>query len=420
MTNNSFYELLHAFLDGDLPAHQTELFFRELARSPERQKLFSDHIKLQNSLRYGLASEPAMPDDAFSAIAGKIGLSAPDPVVSSVKRPAFSWRMLRNPAIAASLSVLMLILFLLPGASWLFPEMENTTTPQAAQRSTPVATNIQQSTSKHSVPLQKLSASIVQSETSAEAIGQGRRRTIRFAEPTDSQSAYVQNDITVNKTTENVDKMTKSVNISTNTFIQASGQQPIQPRYQAQITFAPMANRVLSPATIPAERLFGGKIELGIRGTGFAARSYPSPEITPLTDPPLNNIAFSVQYNISSEHSISLEAGQESFRQEFYRLEGNDSLAYKQHLLDGWGAIGYRYSPDELALSTSIRPFAKLSLGATSVGALTRVGIGISADLTPQLSCQIQAEGTGLWYSVDGVLFSTRQVGLSYGFSYRL
>jgi hypothetical protein len=324
--------------------------------------------------------------------------------------------MLRNPAIAASLSVLMLILFLMPGASWLFPEEENTTTPLAAEQ--PLHHN-----SKATLPVDKAVLSAENKTTSVpiSKVKVQEQKTPAYAAVQSLRTVVNEelNDIAVNKTTNNDNGMTESVIIPTNlSFV--PNQQLLQMPISMPIVFNPAMQIPQNPISLPAQRLFGGKIELGVRGTSFASRSFPSPEISPLTDPPLNNIAFSVQYNISEEHSISFEAGQESFRQEFYRLEGNDSLAYKQHLLDGWGAVGYRFSPNDLSLSNTLRPFAKISIGATSVGALARLGIGISADLTQQLSCQIQAEGTGLWYNVEGVLFSTRQVGLSYGFSYRL
>jgi|GEM_PF-1554067 len=128
-----------------------------------------------------------------------------------------------------------------------------------------------------------------------------------------------------------------------------------------------------------------------------------------------DNLRISGLYNLSREYSIGLDLRQENFYQEFtdVNLEGNEVLYQQQPTVYSASMI-FRYSPEYLEF-LQVRSNVDLSVGATNIGELARVGIGLDYYLFGNTYFYFKSDYTFLSYFHKNINFSSNKFGSHLG-----
>jgi hypothetical protein len=164
--------------------------------------------------------------------------------------------------------------------------------------------------------------------------------------------------------------------------------------------------------------MFGGGLPAGwaVQVRGFAQSALPAAAIDAKSAPLFRNMAAGLRYNLSDEHAVGLEAGQESFPQRYEGVENGARVRIEQNLLTPWLAAQYRYRPLSLRLLAGLYPFAAVDAGVTAQRwPLLRSTVGLQYALWRGTSVTLGAEGTLLLYPFQNVWYSTKSIGVTYG-----
>ena len=149
--------------------------------------------------------------------------------------------------------------------------------------------------------------------------------------------------------------------------------------------------------------------------------STPNVNSSKIQEPVLNDFYVSMLYKINDNHSAGLEIGKENFLMQFtdYRnISGRKVLfEHTQSYNSVWGGFAYRYSLDPIRSLNNIKPFAKIMLGGTQVGTLSKLSLGTYYPLNENLMLFASFKYGNLSYINDKKLFFTHKYGFDYGFS---
>lgn len=149
----------------------------------------------------------------------------------------------------------------------------------------------------------------------------------------------------------------------------------------------------------------------------FIQGSYPDLDVPPLTSPVLNNLGFSLMYDIDDNYSIGLELGQENFLQRYDGIVNGKYTEIEQNFLAFWGGVSFKYNMDPLESLADLKPYGKLLIGSTDVGALAKTEIGVGFDLSETILAFVGFDGTTLMYDFKNNMFFTHKYGITYGLS---
>jgi hypothetical protein len=158
---------------------------------------------------------------------------------------------------------------------------------------------------------------------------------------------------------------------------------------------------------------------LSLTARGFSMKATPDVKLNQSENTILNNSAIGLSYYITDNTAIGLEIGQEKFPQSFTLTAYGETKYQKQNPLLLWYGLVFRQSIPELFKIESIRPFAQLFLGTTTVGPLARGTIGLQYSPDRRVSLILGWESSYLLYKVQNTYYNTQKNGLTYGVSIR-
>ena len=149
----------------------------------------------------------------------------------------------------------------------------------------------------------------------------------------------------------------------------------------------------------------------------YTSHSNVNVNVPSQSNPWFSNVGFGVSYNLSKYHALGLEVGQEAFPQSFIRDLYGEQLSQQQNPMLVWFGASYRYSMINLFIPEVLYPYAEVLGGMTKVGPLSRAQIGLQFRPDKRVTFNLGAEGAILWYNVQGKVYDTRKLGLTYGVS---
>ncbi len=148
---------------------------------------------------------------------------------------------------------------------------------------------------------------------------------------------------------------------------------------------------------------------------GFSTRSNINIDVPSQSNPWFNNMSAGASYNLHPNHALGVAIGQEAFAQVFNRKLYGEDLKYFQNPLLFWYGATYRYSLKQLFVPNVFYPYIELMGGFTKVGPMGRAQVGLSYSPDKRVTLNLGLEGTGLWYNVQGKVYQTNKIGLTYG-----
>lgn len=402
MTNS---EKLTAFLDGELDAAEAESMFFDMASSPELQEEMRQQIIISKSLKNSLISPPPALKEALFANIGFDGAiaTAPAPVVTAT----FFSRMLNNRVImvlsstivASLITAFFMLYYFNSETEPLLTAAEKPVAELKAINALPASAPIMTSTEAEPAP-------ISQKIFSKGIVGKPKRnaKSSYFAEAisNDKELFATNNSIPVASESKELDEpIDIYYDIEQSRFYSQSGgrMKAINSR-----KFLRWLEESLSMTE------FLNKVSMQIRFSG--ATSFTDVNVSPLNEPLLNNFAFAVLYDLSSNHSLGFEVGQENFLQKFEGYENAIPTVWHQNYIAFWAGGVYQYNMNEYAL---IQPYGRVMLGGTRIGPIAKITIGGKYNLTSKISAFAGWENTGLFYEFQNKWFSSYKTGLTAG-----
>lgn len=128
-----------------------------------------------------------------------------------------------------------------------------------------------------------------------------------------------------------------------------------------------------------------------------------------------DNLRLSGLYNLSREYSIGLDLRQENFYQEFTDITNEgQKLIYQQQPIVYSASMLFRYAPEYLEF-LQIRPNIDLSVGASNIGELARIGVGLDYYLFGNTYFYFKSDYTFLSYYHKDINFSSNKFGSHLG-----
>lgn len=130
------------------------------------------------------------------------------------------------------------------------------------------------------------------------------------------------------------------------------------------------------------------------------------------------NIGLAMLYQLSDNHGIGLEFGNETFPQVFEGSRASGQIIrYEQQPASMWAGIFYRYRMAQPG--GSVAPFGQILAGGTKFGPLGRATVGLEYTPVGPLSFLVGVEGTMMGYQFQNKWFSSSKLGLTYGVAVR-
>jgi hypothetical protein len=156
------------------------------------------------------------------------------------------------------------------------------------------------------------------------------------------------------------------------------------------------------------------KLSLQLRG--FTARSIPENQVAPLSQVTLNNIGISLFYQLDENSSAGLEIGQEDILQKFSGVKDDKQSIWDQNWTAFWWGIMYQYTMKNEEEFADLQPFVRGFVGGTRLGPITRGILGLQYTFADRVNMFGGIEGTILFYNFQGTYFTTKKIGITYGF----
>jgi hypothetical protein len=177
----------------------------------------------------------------------------------------------------------------------------------------------------------------------------------------------------------------------------------------------PMLSLLSVTDTTTIEHTFWRHLQIGIRGT--ASISLPQATIGSNQPSFLRNTALSALYQLSEQHLIGIEVGEEGFSQRFRAMDSEgQAFDIQQHPSLLWAGIAYRYiaSPTQ-----NFSPILHVVLGGTQIGATGRVMAGLNYAPDARTQFTLGIESSVLVYPHQHTWYASPKIGITYGVSLR-
>ncbi len=181
----------------------------------------------------------------------------------------------------------------------------------------------------------------------------------------------------------------------------------------SSLAATPFVSTIILPA-------FGGdensKFEFGVKYTSDASSNDYSH--LALNGQFYDNMIVSGMYHINEYHSVGAEVGMERFAQSFvtnYYGELTEQKQYPRRFIAG---LTYRFTYTNLMGTEFVSPYAELFAGGSSLGPISKAGLGISLTPLNNISMNLGYEYGVLYYSVDSKTYNSDKQGFIYRISY--
>ncbi len=409
-----YSKLIDSYLEGTLSSVEQDLLFAELSKNPELRELFDSEIKLHLFVQkdYSQITPPVESTNyIFTAANFRIPNSGYFPGSSGGKFIAvfnntkqFIGRNLSHivSSVVASALTFFLLWFLLPFGT----NERNIASGQQFEPPPYIYAGESQA-----IPIE--SHRETKPEISKEEINQ-----------------LVQNALenVLNKyLVENANRTAKSTGESNNQDLLTLSETRLENNYVLQRTTKFPEPRTTSNSELyflEQNRDLTGFLSqnlgrLSLTARGFSMKATPDVKLNQSENTILNNSAIGLSYYVADNTAIGLEIGQEKFPQSFTLTAYGETKYQKQNPLLLWYGLVFRQSIPELFKIESLRPFAQLVLGATTVGPLLRGTIGLQYSPDRRVSLILGWESSYLLYKVQNTYYNTQKNGLTYGVSIR-
>ncbi len=376
-------EKLTAFLDGELPTAEAESLFFDVAASPTLQEELRQQLIISKSFKNSLIAPPPALKSAILMKTNFVNAGSTAASVSVISK------MLSNKVVlvlsSAAIACISTALF--------FLYFYNADTSITANSQFPIANN----EILTSEPPPMMSSVLIEDD--------GESNTpiipIPSSEKSATKTSRLYNDELLSQQNNSSQEFYKQEHFAVN-FADHSPM-PIELK---------RTDNASLPNVFKYESIehFLSRVNLQFRLTG--AMPLNDIDLEPINEPLLNNFAIAIMYELSPEHSVGFELGQENFLQEFNGIENDIPVLWKQNYIGFWSGVAYQYS---MQTNSTLQPFARAFLGGTRVGPIAKATIGANYVLSSQFSTFIGWENTGLFYQYQGYNFSSFKSGITAG-----
>jgi hypothetical protein len=419
----SYNKLIHDYLDGELGQTQQDMLFAELAHNADARHEFNQQMKLHRIAQNDM-SVIAPPVATTNAIFSQLGFSIP---------PAGFAGGNASTAAGAGIGAVLMMFFrkysgniltaisgaLLTGLIFFYlanfePDRIPVNNNQAVRtvQTPPVISSIEGSAPVMQSPM------VVGNNFSADDVERMINSAMNnyMSKIDDYYKQYYAASNQQLKDNENkiADVPIKTVNndvseYKPNNFIQKTEPQLLPPTIKQDNTVPVNNQPLLMPANSSSLFNFSAR--------AYSANSSVAVDVPSKSNPWFSNMGVSLSYNLSQKHSLGIEVGQEAFPQSFTRTQYEEILAQEQNPMLAWFGATYKYSMMNWFIPDILFPYVQVLGGVTKVGPLGRAQIGIQYRPDKRVSFSLGAEGSVLWYNVQGKVYDTKKLGLTYGVS---
>ncbi len=422
----NYSKLIHEYLDGDLSPEKEDLLFSGLATSSEFRQEFNSQVKLQIIAQNDMRNI-SPPLASTSAIFSTLGFSMPSANYLTMHRAPKSQKYHFFNRAFTSLKNIMpnllttfiasaitgLILYLLLNGSF---SSRMGTLASDIKSSIPVSSFVETTPSAQQSTNQQQDLTWLHDEID------GLKKQLR------NNNSYWSNQFSLLAQTiaagesqqENPAQDSQlASNDQTIPFNSYTTLQDFRPPRNEQLTagFGTSINYTPIPNNIQVPQDGIDNTTMGLELHGIATISYPSIKINDGSNPWFSNASIGGFYKISKQHTVGLEVGQEKFGMKFNSIENGKEYQYTQNPMLIWYGAYYRYSATDLGWKDRFYPFTQIFAGASSVGPVGKLSVGLEYRLAQNVKLSLGIESKRLWYFLQDNTYTSDKTGVNYGIS---
>lgn len=395
--NLSASELLTAFIDGELDSSRSQLLFYQLANDSELQSEMQELINIRTAFKNSALQPP--PDMQNKIIKNTVYSNG---FVSKFAYiPALVSTLLFNKVAAVVSSVLLIgsIFFM---TQYFQDNSEADLVNNSVNEIVPITQN----------SVDKVSSDTGKNNISSSDINQ----TVPVVTSTHNLQNDVSDRIADNNETVSEDNNTNSY-IEENSFKTVTYSNGFNGNINAPtpqinrkdyITFYGLKNTL--------NKFFN---KLSVSFNKQALFTSIQPDVNNEEKPILNDFSIAFNYEMNDNNHIGFDVGREYFPMVFTGTENlkNRNVKYEYPLSYNalWAGISYKYSFDPLNYYLKFQPNARITLGGTTLGPLTKLAIGSDIYLSDNFALYAGLKYGALFYNYQGNIFVTNKYGLDYG-----
>ncbi len=128
-----------------------------------------------------------------------------------------------------------------------------------------------------------------------------------------------------------------------------------------------------------------------------------------------DNIALALWHKIANRLEAGVEAGRQSFTQNFTTSEG---LIYSQAPTLNYIGIGLRYTADQIEMPLQSIPYFQFNIAASNIGPILNSQAGLRIASYSKMSFRIGIEYNNQFYIVNSQIYNSNNINLIGGFVY--
>ena len=404
----SYNERIHQLLDGELDSPSEAILFSELAENSDLRSEFMQLLAIRTAVqqdRAGLVPPIALTNSVFTGI----GITAPlagAAAGAAGSAIATSWFTKALMPLTAALAAAGLTYGLMSSEQRVASSEQ-----RVASREQRVASSEQRvANSEQRVANSKQRTANSEQRTASSENGELRRLRAEVSrlsnalalasmteveEPAQTQVQDVQEELAeVPVSTTPID-LTHTIMLARDTdprVLMPMKEAPIVPEYQDYPSFL-------------------------VQFRGLASSGLTQVSVAPQTSL-MENANLALMYQLSPQHLIGVEVGNESFPMTFEGIRSGQLIRYEQQPISTWAGITYRHSFAPIG-NSAFTPFAQGLIGGSQFGPLGRLTGGILYSPAGPLSFMLGVEGTSMAYTFQDTWFTSSKLGLTYGMSIR-
>ena len=380
----SYNERIHQLLDGELDSPGEAVLFGELAENSDLRSEFMQLLAIRTAVqqdRAGLVPPIALTNSVFTGL----GITAPlagAAAGAAGGAVATSWLTKALLPLTAALAAAGLTYGLMNSAQLGRGE--------PVARPDNITSSEQRTANSENMELRRLRAEVSRlSEALALAA------MTKAEEPAQTQVQDVQVEPAEVPVSTTAIDLTHTITLARDTdprVLMPMKEAPIVPEYQDYPSFL-------------------------VQFRGLASSGLTQVSVAPQTSL-MENANLAMMYQLSPQHLIGVEVGNESFPMTFEGMRSGQLIRYEQQPISTWAGITYRHSFAPIG-NSAFTPFAQGLLGGSQFGPLGRLTGGILYSPAGPLSFMLGVEGTSMAYTFQDQWFTSSKLGLTYGMAIR-
>lgn len=384
---STYNERIHQLLDGELDSPGEAVLFSELAQNSELRSEFMQLLAIRTAVqqdRAALIPPIALTNSVFAGVglAGPLAGAAAGAAGGAV---ASTWlSKILVPAIAALTAA---------GITYGITA--------SSERAQYIAPDNAQSRAQYIVPDNAPPAPSDQSELRHLRGEVARLQSeLEQAKQESQQLATIQSNTAPDEYVEPETRATPIDLTHTITFAREQDQRVIMPMNQTPI--------------VPEYRDYPS---FYVQVRGLSSSGLTAVNVAPQTSF-AENVNLALLYQLSPNHQIGVEVGNESFPMSFDGNRNGQLIRYEQQPVSTWAGVTYRYAFAPIG-NSAFTPFAQGLVGGTQFGPLGRLAGGLQYSPSGPLTFMLGVEGTTMAYTYQNQWFTSSKLGLTYGMAIR-